>query len=74
MKDIESEIGFLVSRMEEDRKTNREEMKATVKSIRSEVYETIQQRVGNIMTRNQETQSLQKAWQGATTWHKAMEA
>jgi hypothetical protein len=42
MKDMESEIGSLVSRMEEGRKTNREEMKATIKSIRSEVDETIQ--------------------------------
>jgi hypothetical protein len=44
-----------------------------MKSIWSEVDETIQQQVGNIMTHNQETQSLQKAWQGTTTWHEAME-
>jgi predicted component of type VI protein secretion system len=61
MKGMETEIGFLVSKMEKVRKTNREEMKATVKSILSEVDETIQQQVGNIMTHNQETQSLQKA-------------
>jgi predicted component of type VI protein secretion system len=74
MRGMESEIGVLVSRMEEGRKTNWEEMKATVKSIWSEVDETIQQQVGNIMTHNQETQSLQKARQGTTSWHEAMEA
>jgi predicted component of type VI protein secretion system len=74
MKDVESEICFPVSRMEEGRKTNREQMKATIKSIWSEVDETIQQQVGNIMTHDQETQSLQKACQGTTTWHEAMEA
>jgi predicted component of type VI protein secretion system len=57
MKNMESEIGFLVSRMEEGRKTNREEMKATIKSIWSEVDETIQQQVGNIMTRPRDTES-----------------
>jgi hypothetical protein len=40
----------------------------------SEVDETIQQQVGHIMTHNQETQSLQKACQGTTTWHEVMEA
>jgi predicted component of type VI protein secretion system len=55
-------------------KTNREEMKATIKSTWSELDETIQQQVGNIVTHNQETQSLQKACQGTTTWHEAMEA
>jgi predicted component of type VI protein secretion system len=74
MKDMEIEIGFLVSRMKEGRKTNREELKATMKSIRSEVDDTIQQQVRNIMTHNQATQSLQKAWQWTATWHEVMEA
>jgi hypothetical protein len=55
---MESEIGFLVSRMEADRKSSREEMKDTVQSIRSELNETSQQQVGNIMMHvNHETQS-----------------
>jgi hypothetical protein len=75
MKDMESETGFLVSKMEEGRKTNWEQMKATITFMWFEVDETIQQQVGNIMTHNQETQSLQKPWQGTTTtWHEAMEA
>jgi hypothetical protein len=63
MKDtMESQIGFLGSRMEADRKTNREEMKAAIQSIWSERDETIQQRVENIMTCvNHKTESLQKA-------------
>jgi hypothetical protein len=60
--------------MEMDRKINLEETKATVKSIQSEVDETIQQQVRHIMTHDHETQSLQKACQETTTWHEAMEA
>jgi hypothetical protein len=47
--------------------------KATIKSMWSEVDETIQQQVRNIMT-HQETQKLQEAYQGTTTWHEATDA
>jgi uncharacterized membrane-anchored protein YhcB (DUF1043 family) len=41
MKDtMESQIGFLISRMEVDRKTKREEMKAAMQSIQSELEDT----------------------------------
>jgi hypothetical protein len=72
---MESQIGFLVSRMESARKTNREEMKAAIQSIWSERDETIQQRVENITTCvNHKTQSLQKACQETTACHEEMEA
>jgi hypothetical protein len=76
MKDmLESHTGFLVSRMETDRKTNREEMKATIQSMRSELDEMIQQQGENIMTCfNHKTQSLQKSCQETTTCHEAMKA
>jgi hypothetical protein len=72
---MESQIGFLVSRMEADRETDREEMKTAIQSIQSELDETIQQRVENIMTRvNHKTQSLQKACQETIACHEVMEA
>jgi hypothetical protein len=40
---VESQIGFLVSRMEMDRNTDWEEMKAAIQSVRSELDETIRQ-------------------------------
>jgi hypothetical protein len=71
---MESQIGFLVSRMEVARKINREEMKAVVQSIWSERYETIEQQVKNIMMCiNHKTQSLQKACQETAACHKDME-
>jgi hypothetical protein len=46
MKDtMESQIAFLVSRMEAERKTDWEEIKAAIQSIQSELDQTIQQRV-----------------------------
>jgi hypothetical protein len=55
---MESQIGFLVFRMVAGRKTDREEMKAAIQSIRSELNETMKQRVENVTTRvNHETQS-----------------
>jgi ribosomal protein L23 len=49
MKDMmESQIGFLVSRMEVNRKADKEEIKATIQSIWSELDEM---RVENIMKR-----------------------
>jgi histidinol-phosphate/aromatic aminotransferase/cobyric acid decarboxylase-like protein len=60
MKDtLESQIGFLVSRMEADRKPAREEMKTAIQFIRSELHET---QVENIMTRiNHKTVSRKPA-------------
>jgi uncharacterized protein YicC (UPF0701 family) len=57
MKDtMKSQIRFLVSRMEADRKTDQEEMKAAIQSMWSKLDET---RVENIMMRiNHKTKSL----------------
>jgi hypothetical protein len=50
MKDMmESQIGFIVSRTEADRKTDWEEMEAALQSMWSEL-ETIRQQVGKFMT------------------------
>jgi hypothetical protein len=61
---MESQISFLVSRMEPARKTNQEEIKAAIQSIWSEGDGMIQHRVENIRTcANHKAQSLQKACQ-----------
>jgi hypothetical protein len=69
---VESQICFLVSKLEAERKTDWEEMKAAIQSIRSERDET---QVENIMMCViHKTQSLQKAYQETTTCHKATKA
>jgi hypothetical protein len=58
---MEGQIGFLVPRMEADRKTDQEEMKASIQSMGSVLDEIIRQQVENVMRRvKNETKDLQK--------------